>query len=203
MSLVQAIITKNFILVCGEQKAIMTDGTIRNDYIKIQKLSDTVIIGMTGNIEDNRTLFSEYVNLHLKKFDDVQPSYQEVINKTTESFLYITNDADKCGIEFDVISIVCGWDGSQFTGKCFFHGGDQSKKGIFDIVPTEKEPYNFVTCGEDRHHDALIKYINMQSSHTILNFKNCFKDVLKEGIKFDETINDKYSFETIRKGDIK
>ncbi len=62
MSLVQAYINENFILVCGEQKAQLTDGTIIENFIKIHKINPSTIIGLTGTIEGNYALFSDYIN---------------------------------------------------------------------------------------------------------------------------------------------
>lgn len=62
MSLVQAYINENFILACGEQKAKLTDGTIIENFIKVHKINHYTIIGLTGTIEGNYALFSDYIN---------------------------------------------------------------------------------------------------------------------------------------------
>lgn len=60
MSLVQAYINENFILVCGEQKAQLTNGTIIENFIKVHKINNSTIIGLTGTIEGNYIVFRLY-----------------------------------------------------------------------------------------------------------------------------------------------
>ena len=52
MSLVQAFICEQFVLVCGDTRAVFSNGEISDNFPKVKKI-DNAIIGMTGNIQDN------------------------------------------------------------------------------------------------------------------------------------------------------
>ncbi len=117
MSLVQAYINENFILVCGEQKATFLNGTVVENFRKVYKLNDTTIIGMSGTIEGNYTLFSNYINQDfILKGTYCSDNYKNIENRVIDNFY----KNYKYFEEHNVISIICGWDGYKMTGKTFF-----------------------------------------------------------------------------------
>lgn len=67
MSLVQAFIYKDFIVVGGEKKATLQGGIVVDNFNKVVKLNEVIIIGMTGTVEGNARLFSQFLNGDLSK----------------------------------------------------------------------------------------------------------------------------------------
>lgn len=196
MSLVQAYINENFILVCGEQKAKLTDGTIIENFIKVHKINQSTIIGLTGTIEGNYALFSDYINedftlkntLPRHKYTDIG---QKNILKYNINYEYFKSHP--------VISLICGWDGQKMTGKTFF--SNLGRNAINDLTPEYPGHIRLVNCGLDIHNENAEKMSRFNPPKNILQLKNLFKDVIDEGIKFDNTINKNITFQKIKRSD--
>lgn len=195
MSLVQAYISENYILVCGEQKATV-NGVIVENFKKVYKLNDTTIIGMAGTIEGNYRLFSDYVNTDFsinatfcqKKYLEIEA---DLINKYKNNVDFLHNH--------NVISIICGWDGFKMTGKTFF---TNFKQPINDLTPDYPEHVRLVNCGLDKHKENAERISQLKNPKNLLQLKNLFMDVIDEGIKFDNTINKNINYEKIRRIDV-
>lgn len=198
VSLVIAFIYKDFILACGEQRAVLDNGTILDDFVKVQKINSTTIIGMTGTIQGNAKLFSEYVNdlLQLKNENCVQ-SYSEINKRILINF---EQNYDYLQ-ENPVHSFICGWNGNKMTGQTFFTK-DFNLQPINDISPLFDGHVNYVCCGLEQHKKNLEAIGHETNPQNILQFKNLFKDVIARGIKFDNSINNKITFEKIRRVDV-
>lgn len=196
MSLVQAYISENFILVCGEQKAILSNGIVIDDFVKIRKINNTTIIGMTGTIEGNFELFSDYINNdfslktlpHPSNYSDIE---NKIINNFNNKFDYLQKNR--------VISFICGWDGYRMTGKTFFTNLEHP---INDLAPEYPGHVRIVNCGLDEHEKNAKKIARNKNPQNLMQYKNLFKDVIDEGIKFDNTINKSINFERIRRIDV-
>lgn len=201
MSLVQTFISTNFIVVGGDQRAILGDGKQQDDIKKIHKLNNTTIIGMTGKILDNFRLFENFVNYDLSKRDVViDETYPQLADIISERF----NLYKKKKLIDNVYSIVCGWDGTKFSGRTFFINSSQKNldyQGIFNITPSVGHP-SFINCGKNEHGYKFKELYDINNHETILNFKNIFKNVIKAGVKFDDGINSNYDFEQIKRKDI-
>lgn len=198
MSLVQAFIYKDFILVCGEQKAVFENGTISENFIKVRKINATTIIAMTGTIQGNAKLFSEYINelFELKNLNCTQ-TYNEINAHILMSF---KRNYDYLQ-ENPIHSFICGWDGKKMTGQTFFIN-DSNLPPINDISPLFDGHVNYVSCGLEQHKINMEKIGHETNPKNILQFKNLFKDVIAKGIKFDDPINENITFEKIRKVDV-
>lgn len=61
MSLVLAIISDSFILVCGDQRAIFKNGKSNENFNKVFKLNKNIVIGTAGDISDNLKLFEGFI----------------------------------------------------------------------------------------------------------------------------------------------
>ena len=78
MSLVQAVLCSEFALVCGEQQLNLTSGGVLHNFRKIFKVNESVIIGLSGAIEDNYYLFQDYLNVDFTLKEDCPDSLAEV-----------------------------------------------------------------------------------------------------------------------------
>lgn len=199
MSLVQAFIYKDFILVCGEQRAELENGKILEHFIKVRKLNATTIIGMTGTIEGNFKLFSDYIQNDFTLKETFYPeSYLDIESKVLknfhQNFTYLQTHP--------IHSIICGWDGNKMTGKAFFTQDTSYLQPINDITPEYSEQVRFVNCGLNEHYMSTQRIQSQTNPSNILQFKRLFKEVIFEGMKFDNTINNNITFEKIRRVDV-
>lgn len=201
MSLVQAFIYKDFILVCGEQRANLDDGIVVENFIKVRKLNSTTIIAMTGTIEGNAKLFIDYINPDFTVKENVyNQTYNDVERCVIENFY---NNYDYFQIK-SVHSIICGWNGQKMTGKAIFtkDENDPDMNPINDLTPAFPEHVRFISCGLDQHRINAETLGKEKQCVNILQFKNLFKDVIELGIKFDDSINNNLTFEKIRRIDV-
>ncbi|MBE5942402.1 MAG: hypothetical protein E7264_07695 [Lachnospiraceae bacterium] len=200
MSLVQAYIYRDFIVVAGEQRAKLNNGEILENFVKVRKISDTAIIGMTGTIEGNAKLFSEFINSDFSLRGDFScVSYNDICKSLCKSYY---DNYDYLQVH-NVHSVLCGWDGVKMTGKAFFTKDDNpNKNGIHDLTPQDAETVRVVSCGLNVHYNNAIEFGKSVSIINITQMKNIFKNVLQIGIKLDDSINNKATFERIRKVDV-
>ena len=144
MSLVQAVLCSEFALVCGEQQLNLTSGGVLHNFRKIFKVNESVIIGLSGAIEDNYYLFQDYLNVDFTLKEDCPDSLAEVFHKVTARYREMTEQG-----ECDVFSLVCGWNGYGFEGKTFFINsqfGEESR--ITDVRPEHEKDAKLISCGD-------------------------------------------------------
>lgn len=199
MSLVQAYIYKDFIVVGGDGRVIF-DTHISESYKKVYKLNDTTIIGMAGSIGGNACLFGDYINEDFSLSNLCHnSSYNDIINHLTKVYTQNRVLLDEKGI----ISIVCGWDGQKMTGKSFFtKTGNTVLDGISDLTPKNENEVRVINCGLDIHYENALNLGKQVKNINILQMKNIFRNVINSGIEIDKTINDNITFEKIRKVDV-
>ena len=201
MSLVQAFIYKDYILVCGEQRANLDSGIVLENFVKVRKLNPTTIIGMTGTIEGNAKLFKDYINpdFTIKGTGQLQ-TYNEIKHRTIENFY---NNYDYFQIK-SVHSVICGWNGQKMTGKAIFtkDTNNPNMAPITDLTPDFLEQLRWVNCGLNQHEENLKTLFKEMQTVNVLALKKLFIDVIKMGVEFDETINSNISFEYIRRSNV-
>lgn len=85
------------------------------------------------------------------------------------------------------------------TGKTFF--SNLGRNAINDLTPKYSGHIRLVNCGLDMHNENAEKMSRLNPPKNILQLKNMFKDVIDEGIKFDNTINKNITFQKIKRSD--
>ena len=200
MSLVQAFIYKDFIVVGGEKKATLQGGIVVDNFNKVVKLNEVIIIGMTGTVEGNARLFSQFLNGDLsKKMDHPNLSYNEMIAITNKSYY----DNQKFLNDHTIHSVVCGWNGKKLKGVAYFiETGKDKFTGPIDVTPQYDNEISIVNCGRNEHYWDAYKLLEKNNPRNILQIKNLFRDVIDIGMKYDKSINNNISFEKIRKIDV-
>ena len=214
MSVVQAIIMKNFLLVGADKRAIYPNGDFVENHNKLIKLNNEIIFGCTGGTFDNFKLFEGYCNYSkengfVKVNNDFNISYNEFVKIISNRLVtihqeHIDKNIDK---KYEIGSIVCGYNGKEFECTIFSVG---SKYGFPDgIIKTNKPidfPYKGVTAGKIIHKEKLEelyeKTYKKYGELTLRQCKNIMLDVFEEGSKLDSTINNDVCFETIKKKDV-
>ena len=194
MSLVQAVLCSEFALVCGEQQLNLTSGGVLHNFRKIFKVNESVIIGLSGAIEDNYYLFQDYLNVDLILKEDCPDSLAEVFNKVTARYREMTEQG-----ECDVFSLVCGWNGYGFEGKTFFINsqfGEESR--ITDVRPEHEKDAKLISCGDNRHFDNFLAGVYRYGAE-VYALQRAFRDTLAQGVMFDEYIDKNAQFELIRR----
>lgn len=194
MSLVQAVICDEFALVCGEQRLNLSSGGVLHNFRKVFKLNDNVIIGLSGSMDDNFYLFQDYLTIDFELKEDFQDSLAEVYGRVAARFREMTEQG-----ECDLFSLVCGWNGYGFEGKTFFidsQFGEESR--ITDIRPEHEKDAKVVSCGDNRHYDNFIAAIYRHGAD-VNGLQKAFREVLAQGVMFDDFIDKNAQFEVIRR----
>ena len=194
MSLVQAVLCDQFAFVAGEQQLNLNSGGVLHNFRKIFRVNENVIIGLSGVIEDNYYLFQDYLNVDFTLKEGCTDSLHEVFDRVTARYEEMTDQG-----ECDVFSLVCGWNGLGFEGKTFFvDSGNLANSRITDVVPEHPKDAKLISCGDNRHFqnflDGVYKY-----GFEIYGLQRAFRDVLAQGVMFDDYIDKNAQFEVIRR----
>lgn len=194
MSLVQAVLCDQFAFVAGEQQLNLNSGGVLHNFRKIFRVNENVIIGLSGVIEDNYYLFQDYLNVDFTLKEGCIDSLHEVFDRVTARYEEMTDQG-----ECDVFSLVCGWNGLGFEGKTFFvDSGNLANSRITDVVPEHPKDAKLISCGDNRHFqnflDGVYKY-----GFEIYGLQRAFRDVLAQGVMFDDYIDKNAQFEVIRR----
>ena len=87
MSLIQAIITDKYAMLCSDTKAYTLNGTHVDDCRKIIPVGDGIMFGCTGKVSDNYELFEDYCECDGVRFSsrnfETSLSYNKVIKRLT------------------------------------------------------------------------------------------------------------------------
>lgn len=194
MSLVQAAICGEFALVCGEQQLNLSSGGVLHNFRKIFKINEAVIIGLSGAIEDNYYLFQDYINVDFTMKEDCQDSLEEVFDRVTARYQEMMDQG-----ECDVFSLVCGWNGSGFEAKTFYINSTYpGNSQITDIRPAHEMDGKLISCGDNRHYENLFNGVS-RYGFDINGVQRAFRDVLAQGVMFDDFIDKNAQFEVVRR----
>lgn len=87
MSLIQAIITDKYAMLCSDTKAYTLSGTHVDDCHKIIPIGNGIMFGCTGKVSDNYELFEDYCECDGVRFSsrnfETSLSYNKVIKRLT------------------------------------------------------------------------------------------------------------------------
>ena len=194
MSLVQAVICDQFALVCGEQQANLDSGGVLHNFKKVFKLTECVIIGLSGVIEDNYYLFQDYLNVDFTLKENCQDSLPVVFDRVSARYREMAEQG-----ECDVFSLVCGWNGSGFEAKTYFtSSGSAENNLITDVKPEHEKDAKLISCGDNRHYDNFLDGVYKYGCE-IYGLQRAFRDVLAKGVMFDDFIDKNAQFEVIQR----
>ncbi len=214
MSLVQAIITKDFILVGADKRGIHPRRGILNNCNKLIKLNNGIIFGCTGGVFDNFKLFDGYCYYSeelgfVNSEDTFDISYNDFVDVLSNRFsvLYQEHINEKTPKHYDIGSIVCGFNGSQFEVTTFNLGGVSGViDGIDKVTKAHDFPYKGISSGKPIHIKLLQELIEQgfikNGNLTIRQYKNIMLEVFEKGSKIDKTINNVVCFEKIKIKDV-
>lgn len=216
MSLVQAVVTEKFIIVAGETRGIKPDRKIIDNCNKLVKLNNQIIFGCTGGLKDNYELFEGFCSYSNEKGltklnDDIFISYKEFIYIITKKFseLKIIHDDKTNPKSYEIMSIVCGYNGNKFEGTTFsLSHNDNQPDGIFVSKRKWDFPYKCINAGKIEHKDEFEKLANqyhdtgLYDFTTIRQYKNILTEVFERGAVIDSGINNNVVFERIRLKDV-
>ena len=215
MSLVQLVITDDFILMGGEKRVIDKDNNILAENVnKVVKLNNDIIIGFTGKLRDCYDFIKDYCDFSLENGfykKSFSLNYNELIAnlcKKYQQMCKIHNDKN-IEKEFEISIIVAGYDGENLVNHSFnlhpFYMHFE-KDGVFREYKSNTQPCLQIVNGGNGtnvHFSNLNTQIKQLNPKTILQYKNIMKTVFDYGAKVDITINNNYNFEKIRKVDVR
>ena len=194
MSLVQAVLCDQFVFVAGEQQLNLTSGGVLHNFRKIFRVNDNVIIGLSGAIEDNYYLFQDYLNVDFTLKGEYPDSLSTVFDNVAARYREMT-DMGEC----DVFSLVCGWNGFGFEAKTFYiNSACPEESRITEVRPEHEKDAKLISCGDNRHYDNFLSGV-YRYGFEIYGLQHAFRDVLAQGVMFDDFINKNAQFEVIRR----
>ena len=194
MSLVQAAICGRFVLVCGEQQLNLTTGGVLHNFRKVFKVNDSVIIGLSGAIEDNYYLFQDYINVDFTLKEGCTDSLEEVFDRVAARYQEMTDQG-----ECDVFSLVCGWNGVGFEAKTYYiNSVCPGSSQIAEVKPAHEMDGRLISCGDNRHYENFFNGVN-RYGFDVNGVQRAFRDVLSQGVLFDDYIDTNAQFEVIRR----
>ena len=194
MSLVQAVICDQFVFVAGEQQLNLSSGGVLHNFRKIFRVNDTVIIGLSGIVEDNYYLFQDYLNVDFTLKEGCQDSLETVFEKVAARYQEMTDQG-----ECDVFSLVCGWNGSGFEAKTYNISSQSPENNrIRSVKPGHAKDAKLISCGDNRHYDNFLAGV-YRYGFEIYGLQRAFRDVLNKGVMFDDYIDRNAQFEVIRR----
>lgn len=194
MSLVQAVICDQFAFVCGEQQLNLNNGGVLHNFRKIFRVNDNVIIGLSGMVEDNYYLFQDYLNVDFTLKEGCPDSLEEVFEKVAARYREMVEQG-----ECDVFSLVCGWNGSEFEAKTYYINSVCTEDSrITDVRLEHEKDAKLISCGDNRHYDNFLSAVYRHGAD-IPGLQKAFRDVLAQGIMFDDYIDKNAQFEVIRR----
>lgn len=211
MSLVQIIISKNFVLASADKRGNHPNGSKTDNCNKLIKVNNEIIFACTGGILDNFKLFDGYcyysdsfglINSD-KTFDISYNDFVEEISRRFELMLQEHTDITN-KTQYDIGSVVCGYNGKEFEVTIFSIGGmDASQNGIHKVTKLLNFPYKGVSIGLPEHLNKLHELVEHDyfkyGELNIRKYKNIILNVFEQGAKFDDTINNIVCFEKIYK----
>lgn len=214
MSLIQAVITNDFILLGADKRGIKPNGEIMENCNKLIKLNNNIIFGCTGGVMDNFKLFNGFC-CYSEEFGFYNTeqtftlSYNNFIEIISENFQslyyeYMTSQTKK---QYDICSAVCGFNGEKFEVTIFTLGSQYDVPiGITKVHKPDDFPHRGVILGDKTHTNNFDKYFYESYKRfgnlTILHYKNIMKNVCETGSKTDNTINANICFEKIKRKEI-
>ena len=152
MSLVQAILTNDFIIMGADTRAIHTNKDTVDNHNKMIRLNDSIVFGCTGGMDANYKLFLNYC-----EYSDTEGlipsnishniSYNDFVNIISVRFLkmYALKHRPNNPIPFEIMSMICGYNGKCFEATIF--NIDDTINPIVKKVPPMNFPYKGVNAG--------------------------------------------------------
>ena len=214
MSLVQFVLTYNFILVGGDTRGTdINQNIVSETHNKVMKINPNIIIGCSGIAQDAYLLLSNYCTfsreygLHLK--DSVNLKYEDIIsslNKKFDGMCQIHYDSENETL-YDFTVVVCGFNGDEFMAMQYsisdnLYEKDNGRHPIYINPKTGLRCFMIGSFQLELHNKNYNDELRKNQPETILQYKNIMKTVFDKGVKFDRTINNLCVFEKIKRKDV-
>ena len=209
MSIIQAVITNKNCIISGDSRITnIQNKTYSSGYNKILKLNNQIMFGITGNPLDSFQLFEGYCYYTNKGFQNINEtvnlSYNDFICIITNKFEKMYNEYNNHLKQYDLGDIICGFNGKEFEIVLLGIGSRYGlPNGIIKAHKSKDFPYKAAIAGLKDHKDkfeflAQKQYFKFQQELTIRQWKNIMQEVVDDGSKFDDTIDNHLSFESIK-----
>ena len=211
MSIIQAVITNNYALISGDSRCTCVEsGRHISGFNKIIKLNNNVMFGCTGDPLDNFKLFDGFCYYHTRagfrnSDESFDVSYNDFVDIISNRFNKMYGEHKSGDKSYDIGSLICGFNGKEFKITSISFGSKMGNPdGMSDVPETKDFPYKGAIIGLPEHIDKFETLTNelhqkYQRNFTIRQFKNIMQEVVDEGSKFDDTIDNDLNFETIRR----
>jgi hypothetical protein len=211
MSIIQAVITDKICVISGDSRITnIQNGAYFSNFNKIIKLNNQIMFGVSGNPLDSFKLFEGYCRYHMKKGfqntdDSIDILYNDFVNIISNKFSEMYDEHKTNKKRYNIEDIICGFNGNEFEIITLSLGSIIGlPDGMVKVHKKKDFPYKTVIAGLQEHKDkfqilAQKHYFENKKQLTIRQWKNIMQEVVDDGSKFDDTIDNNLNFETIRK----
>lgn len=168
------------------------------------------MFGVTGNPINSFKLFDGYcfynkVNGFSNLDNTFDISYEDFVNIILNRYNEMYKEHIVNKKQYDIGDIICGFNGSEFEIITLSLGLTLGfPDGVMTVHKAKDFPYKAAIAGLTKHKDnfeilAQKHYFENKKQLTIRQWKNIMQEVVDDGSKFDDTIDNNLNFETIRK----
>lgn len=211
MSIIQAVITDSIcVLSCDNRTTNIKTNEHSSGFNKIIKLNSNIMFGVTGNPINSFKLFDGYcfynkVNGFSNLDNTFDISYEDFVNIILNRYNEMYKEHIVNKKQYDIGDIICGFNGSEFEIITLSLGLTLGfPDGVMTVHKAKDFPYKAAIAGLTKHKDnfeilAQKHYFENKKQLTIRQWKNIMQEVVDDGSKFDNTIDNNLNFETIRK----
>lgn len=205
MSLVVAIGNKNFIVFGCEQRSVTTntingEKTIQENYKKVFKINNDVILGFAGDADYCKIITKYLLDDSLSADDKLKLSYEDADEIIKSQFNSVVNqvEADTTKYRKAKAYVVVGGrsKGTLKISSYFYENTLNINK--FQLMD-ENPKLITLSSGKYDHEKFFTNEFRKNPIATSENVKKFFTITIKNGVKYDTSINDKIIFEEIKR----
>lgn len=202
MSLVIAVGNKDFVLLCGEQKAMLSDGKSKNKFNKVIRINNNCLIGIAGNVEGIQLLTEPILSeINKVKKEARLLSYEEINCLIKEKYNKLLDSIKEGEVSTDerVFVTIAGFDSNCLRMDAYFYPEDKCVDSHLKLLDLQLKYFVMSKC--DNHAVNFKKNSEKNIINSIDDFVDIFKITCEEGMKFDNSINNNCDFELIARND--
>lgn len=212
MSLVLAVLTEDYIVAGSDTKANFKTRETSGLTSKVFRINDDMLVGIAGDIDDNITLFSDYLEYgncedNCIKMRNTYPKdrFVHTCGRITKKMDAITPIRIN-GKYRNIHSFICGWN-----GRCLSVFEITVKRGKVTTMPhvpyqcngTKGNRLMMLWCGSKKvkqhamHFEKTLAQLHKIDNSAIDSIQEAFRITLDTGVLIDKTINSRPVFEIV------
>lgn len=213
MSYALGLANHDFVLFCADQRWTALTGRQEDDFKKVFKLNDKVILACTGDVRSVFKLFTPFLigNGYKKNRLEINPIYQrsdiaydcacEVVN---ENYRRLIEENKTLSDPWTFVCSMGGWNGKCICMDVFYSNHEETGQPLRTAF-TMLNPHDvkLASMGDGLHYQKYCELIKTDRLYNIEYYVDVFRRTLISGVQCDNSINTSYSYECVKRSDFK